>query len=93
MKIPFKIGDLIRPLYLKTFSSSLARNNPLDIDYKNKTFKIVKISGPHMKNSLYQYYSMSAVCLENNIIYGFAYAIDNKYKIIKRDINYKIKIK
>ena len=93
MKIPFKIGDLIRPLYLKTFSSRLARNNPLDIDYKNKTFKIVKISGPHIKNSSYEYYSMSAVCLENNIIYGFSYSINNKYKIIKRDINYKIKIK
>jgi hypothetical protein len=39
MKIPFKIGDLIRPLYLKTFSSSLARNNPLDIDYKTKHLK------------------------------------------------------
>ena len=46
MKIPFKIGDLIRPLYLVTYSSGLSNRNPLNIDYKNKIFKILEISNP-----------------------------------------------
>lgn len=93
MKIPFKIGDLIRPLYLNTFSSRLSENSPLNIDYKNKIFKILKISGPHRTFDAYYYYSIAAVCLENGLVYGFSYSDENKYKIIKRNINYKIKIK
>lgn len=93
MKIPFKVGNLIQPLYLITFSSKLVNRNPLKIDYKNKTFKVLKISGPHDLYDSYQYYSIAAVCLENGLVYGFSYSDENKYKIIKRDINYKIKIK
>ena len=93
MKIPFKIGDLIRPLYLVTYSSRLSDRNPLNIDYKNKIFKILEISGPHESYSTDQYYSIAAVCLENGLIYGFSYSDENEYKIIKRNINYKIKIK
>jgi hypothetical protein len=93
MKIPFKIGDLIQPLYLVTYSSRLSDRNPLNIDYKNKIFKILKISGPHESYSTDQYYSIAAVCLENGLIYGFSYSDENEYKIIKRNINYKIKIK
>lgn len=93
MKIPFKIGDLIRPLYLNTFSSRLSENSPLNIDYKNKIFKILKISGPHRTFDAHYYYSIAAVCLENGLVYGFSYSDENKYKIIKRNINYKIKIK
>lgn len=93
MKIPFKIGDLIRPLYLVTYSSRLSDRNPLNIDYKNKIFKILKISGPHELYYAGQYYSIAAVCLEDGLIYGFSYSNENEYKIIKRNINYKIKIK
>lgn len=93
MKIPFKIGDLIQPLYLVTYSSRLSDRNPLNIDYKNKMFKILKISGPHELHYAGQYYSIAAVCLEDGLIYGFSYSNENEYKIIKRNINYKIKIK
>ena len=93
MKIPFKIGDLIQPLYLVTYSSRLSERNPLKIDYKNKIFKILKISGPHKLTYTSSYYSIAAVCLEDGLIYGFSYSGENKYKIIKRNINYKIKIK
>ena len=93
MKIPFKIGDLIQPLYLVTYSSRLSDRNPLNIDYKNKIFKILKISGPHELTYTNSYYSIAAVCLEDDLIYGFSYSNENEYKIIKRNINYKIKIK
>lgn len=93
MKIPFKIGDLIRPLYLATYSIKLSSRNPLNIDYKNKIFKILKISGPHELAYTSSYYSIAAVCLEDGLIYGFAYSDENEYKIIKENINYKIKIK
>lgn len=93
MKIPFKIGDLIQPLYLVTYSSRLSDRNPLNIDYKNKIFKILKISGPYELYYADQYYSIAAVCLEDGLIYGFSYSNENEYKIIKRNINYKIKIK
>ena len=93
MKIPFKIGDLIQPLYLVTYSPRLSGRNPLNIDYKNKIFKILKISGPHELYYAGQYYSIAAVCLEDGLIYGFSYSNENEYKIIKRNINYKIKIK
>jgi hypothetical protein len=93
MKIPFKIGDLIQPLYLATYSSRLSGRNPLNIDYKNKIFKILEISGPHKLTYTNSYYSIAAVCLENGLVYGFSYSDENDYKIIKRNINYKIKIK
>lgn len=93
MKIPFKIGDLIQPLYLATYSSRLSDRNPINIDYKNKIFKILKISGPHELSYASQYYSIAAVCLENGLVYVFSYSDKNEYKIIKRNINYKIKIK
>lgn len=93
MKIPFKIRDLIQPLYLVTYSSRLSDRNPLNIDYKNKIFKILKISGPHELTYTSSYYSIAAVCLKDGLIYGFAYSDGNEYKIIKRNINYKIKIK
>lgn len=93
MKIPFKIGDLIKPLYLATYSSRFSNRNPLNIDYKNKIFKILKISGPHELTYTSPYYSIAAVCLEDGLIYGFSYSDENEYKIIKRNINYKIKIK
>lgn len=93
MKIPFKTGDLFQPLYLATYSSRLSNRNPLNIDYKNKIFKILKISGPHELSYSSKYYSIAAVCLEDGLIYGFSYSDENEYKIIKRNINYKIKIK
>lgn len=93
MKIPFKIGDLIQPLYLATYSSRLSNRNPLSIDYKNKIFKILKISGPYKVSYTSQYYSIAAVCLENGLVYGFSYSDENDYKIIKKNVNYKIKIK
>lgn len=93
MKIPFKTGDLIQPLYLVTYSSGLSDRNPLNIDYKNKIFKILKISGPNEVYYGSQYYSIAALCLEDGLIYGFSYSDENKYKIIKRNVNYKIKIK
>lgn len=93
MKIPFKTGYLIQPLYLETYSSRLSNRNPLNIDYKNKIFKILKISGPYKSTYTNSYYSIAAVCLENGLIYGFSYSDVNEYKIIKRNINYKIKIK
>lgn len=93
MKIPFKIGDLIRPLYLATYSSRLSDRNPLNIDYKNKIFKILKISGPHKLTYTNSYYSIAAICLEDGLIYGFSYSNKNEYEIIKGNINYKIKIK
>lgn len=93
MKIPFKTGDLIQPLYLATYSSKLSERNPLNIDYKNKIFKILEISGPHRLSYSSQYYSIAAVCLEDGLIYGFSYSDENDYKIIKRNANYKIKIK
>ena len=93
MKIPFKTGDLIRPLHLATYSSRLSDRNPINIDYKNKIFKILEISGPYETLGLYQYYSIAAVCLENGLVYGFSYSDENKYKIVERNINYKIKIK
>lgn len=93
MKIPFKIGDLIQPLYLATYSSRLSDRNPISIDYKNKIFKILKISGPHELSYSGQYYSIAAICLEDGLVYGFSYSDENKYKIVERNINYKIKIK
>lgn len=93
MKVQLKVGDLIQPLYLKSFSSGLCDRNPLNMDYRNKIFKILEISGPHELYGVHQYYSIAAVCLENGLVYGFSYSDENKYKIIKRDINYKIKIK
>lgn len=93
MKIPFKVGDLIQPIYLEMYSSRLAKESPLHINYRNKTFKILEIEEVLANFVKHKYYAFSAICLENKIIYGFVYPKNNIYRIIRKDINYKIKIK
>ena len=78
---PFKVGDKIRCVELRSWASELSKNNPVT---KCKT-EIVEITNIGELNNCLGEPCISFAATYEGIEYGFSYSDDNKYELVEEN--------